>query len=137
MFCRRSENLQCCWKCFSLSPSSIKTWILSILKLSLNISKCQVVTYTKKLVSIRFEYTIHTNVIERSRIVKDLYVIFDYNLSFRNHIATKITESLKTYGYISRNCKQFRNIKSLRTEIRKHYMEFLSSLQHKRNREGF
>lgn len=48
--------------------------------------------------------------IERCSVVKDLYD----NLSFRNHIATKATESLKVYGFCIRNCRQFNNVTSLK-----------------------
>jgi hypothetical protein len=55
-------------------------------KLSLNINKCQVMSFSLKKENIRFDYTLNLNLLNRPETVKDLGVIFDRKLSFTSHI---------------------------------------------------
>mgnify|MGYP005983777977 FL=1 len=82
-------------------------------RLTLNILKCIVMSFTRKLKPIVFTYSMGTSKLKRTDIYKDLGVIYDMKLSFVNHIQDTVAKAFKTYGFIYRNCKEFTNIRSL------------------------
>lgn len=53
-------------------------------RLFLNISKCKIVTYSRKHISLNFPYSINI-ILERTNIIKDLGVHFDYQVTFNYH----------------------------------------------------
>lgn len=53
--------------------------------------------------------------LSRNNSIKDLGVIFDKQLSFGDHIACKVSEAMRSFGFIVRNCKNFNNIDALKT----------------------
>lgn len=83
--------------------------------LHLNISKCKVMTLTKKLVPIVFPYTINDEPVMRCSITKDLGIYFDCELSFSHHIAQTVSSANKALGFVLRNCKNFNNLLVLKT----------------------
>lgn len=83
-------------------------------KLHLNISKCKIVTFSRKKHITNYNYNIDGNLVSRTELFKDLGVWFDAKLSFKDHINLKVSEACKFYGFILRNCKSFTNIDSLK-----------------------
>lgn len=77
--------------------------------LSMNVSKCKVITFTRKIKPIIHDYHYDGNLLERSTSTKDLGVIFDSRLSFVEHINNICNNALKTLGFILRTCKKFHN----------------------------
>lgn len=51
----------------------------------------------------------------RTKVIKDLGILFDEKLSFKNHVQTAITRASKLLGFICRSLKPFRNIQTHKT----------------------
>ena len=83
--------------------------------LTLNILKCLIVSFTRKHTQIIFNYVINEIIIARSKTVKDLGVIFDDTLSFREHITNVVQTTFKLLGFIIRNAKPFNNVSLLKS----------------------
>lgn len=83
-------------------------------KLALNISKCKVITFTRKQQHIHFDYTINNTVISRKSSITDLGVVFDTKLSFIDHVRKATSDASRAYGFIVRNCKNFNNVDTLK-----------------------
>lgn len=83
--------------------------------LSLNISKCKTVRYTRNANTIDFNYNLNDVVIDLAPSIRDLGVIFDSKLSFSHHIEHVTSTSLKTFGFIVRNTRPFININALKS----------------------
>lgn len=82
--------------------------------LSLNTSKCYVMTTTRKLaqnVSL-FNYNINGTPLNKVNSFKDLGVIFDSKFTFENQINSLITRSFKILGFLARSLNKFNNIKT-------------------------
>lgn len=93
--------------------NSIKVWC-DVNRLHLNVSKCKVVTYSRKQLNLTYEYTIDGNTLVRESTIKDLGVIFDSQMTFIQHINTKTTEAVRMLGFIIRNCLSFTNAAALK-----------------------
>lgn len=76
--------------------------------MSLNISKCYVIRFTRKRRS--FSRTYHINGAPLSEVdsIRDLGVTIDSKLQFSTHIQNITRKSFKTLGFIFRNCKDFK-----------------------------
>ena len=57
----------------------------------------------------------NNNVLVRNNTMRDLGVIFDTQLTFRNHILNISNRAFQLYGFIVRNCKYFVNINCIKT----------------------
>lgn len=84
-------------------------------KLEMNVSKCKVISYTRKMNSIEFSYTFNNTELIRSQTTKDLGILFDSKLDFIEHINASTNSALKSLGFIIRNCKKFSNVEALKT----------------------
>ena len=84
-------------------------------KLKINIGKCTVMTFTRKLTMTEFDYQINEQNVTRVTAVKDLGVIFDQKLSFNPHIEHVSSQAIKMLGFVIRSTKDFHNIKTLKT----------------------
>ncbi|XP_063924705.1 uncharacterized protein LOC135138659 [Zophobas morio] len=91
----------------------IVTWCVKN-KLPLNITKCHVVSYTRKKEYCSLDYSICNASLIRCNAVKDLGVIFDSSFTFDDHIAHITTSSLKMLGFVIRKCKVFGDIETLK-----------------------
>lgn len=85
----------------------------NINKLYLNISKCKILTCTRKFNAIIFPYAIDNVILERTTTFKDLGIHFDSQLTFNYHISCAVSSACRSYGFIVRNCKSFNNISAL------------------------
>lgn len=81
--------------------------------LDLNVSKCNVVRFTRKKLIINFEYKINDFVLSSLETVRDLGVIFDSKLMFADHINSIVSNCFRTLGFVCRNCRDFSNAKTL------------------------
>ncbi|KAK9886566.1 hypothetical protein WA026_017493 [Henosepilachna vigintioctopunctata] len=77
--------------------------------LSLNVSKCNVVSFRRKRDRIECDYSVGGQVPSRSDKVRDLGVVFDQQLFFVPHITQLISSGSKIYGFVIRNGKYFNN----------------------------
>lgn len=99
--------------------------------LSLNIGKCQVISYTTKTKPLHHTYRIGTSILNRPETFKDLGVTFDSKLSFRQHIQSITANSFKTLGFIircSRNISDIDAIKSLYYAFIRSRLEYASTI---------
>lgn len=82
--------------------------------LQLNVNKCKVVSYHRKLDPVLFNYSINGFQLEKCSLIKDLGIIFDYKLSFNSHINQIVSAAVKMLGYCVRNWKEFSDNNTLR-----------------------
>nr|CAI5844474.1 unnamed protein product [Callosobruchus analis] len=83
-------------------------------KLHLNVNKCKICTFTKKLHPVHFNYQLDNINLARLFSVKDLGVTFDAKLEFVPHIENIVSSATKSLGFLIRNCKAFSNICTLK-----------------------
>lgn len=91
----------------------ISNWCV-LNKLPLNPQKCNVMSYTLKISTLDFNYTLEDTTLERPNTFRDLGVIFDKKLSFNNHIESIVCEACRSYGFIARNSREFRDINTVK-----------------------
>lgn len=82
-------------------------------KLQLNIDKCQIISFSRKLNTITFNYEIQKIYLQRSEQVNDLGIIFDSQLTFNPHLQYIMKSAFRSLGFLMRNCKNFRNQNTL------------------------
>lgn len=100
-------------------------------RMSLNNSKCQIITFTKKRYPIKFNYMIGGSSLTRVFTVRDLGVLFDSALSFRPHYDHICKSANKMLTFILRVAKPFQNIKSfymLYNSLVRSVVEYCSSV---------
>lgn len=83
--------------------------------ISLNISKCLVVPYTKCRNALSHNYTIGAELITRQNKVKDLGVLFDAELSFSEHISAMCLLASRYLGFLVRSCRNFNNLHAIKS----------------------
>lgn len=81
--------------------------------LSLNLSKCQVITFSKRHNTTLFTYHLSGTVLTRVYKVKDLGVILESDLSFNAHYEMILSRANKMLGFLKRSCREFDNILTL------------------------
>ncbi|XP_058828267.1 uncharacterized protein LOC131688131 [Topomyia yanbarensis] len=95
----------------------------------LNASKCSVISFTRKHSLIIFNYELYGNNLRRDTSVKDLGVILDSKLTFRDHVSYVTSKASRTLGFIFRTAKNFRNVhclKSLYCSLVRSILEYAS-----------
>lgn len=85
----------------------------SVNKMYLNVSKCFFISFTKKHNKIIYTYTLDNIALDRRTIARDLGVLFDAELSFRQHYEHITKRSRQLLGFIIRNTKDFKKPGSL------------------------
>lgn len=106
--------------------ASFNEWCISN-SLSLNIDKCQIVTYSKKHNPLHSNYQICDINLHRSSLIKDLGILFDSKLLFNAHVSTIKNKALSVLGMIKRNCSDFRDplaLKCLYTSLVRSLLEY-------------
>lgn len=81
-------------------------------KLQLNAGKCAAISFTRRT-DRRFQYfayAINNVNLNRTSVIKDLGVIFDEKLTFKNHVNSIISRASKSLGFICRSLKPFNNL---------------------------
>lgn len=82
--------------------------------LSLNISKCFVMSFYRNRSPHSFSYSLNGVLLERVSIIKDLGIYLTPSLSFRHHINYTVNRALKVLGFIKRNTSHFSSVPCLR-----------------------
>lgn len=93
------------------SLNSLFNWCQSN-KMELNIQKCKVITFHRKLKPIQHPYTINNIPLARVFNTKDLGVTINHELSFNEHYDNITKRAYKILGFIKRNSKEFQNPKT-------------------------
>lgn len=82
--------------------------------LHLNVNKCHIMSFTRKLSTTEYSYVLNNNELNRCNNFKDLGVLFDTKLSFTDHISDIIVAAYRNLGFIIRNSKQLVDINTLK-----------------------
>lgn len=99
--------------------------------MSLNVEKCQYITFTKNKNILEYPYNINGVPLNRVYVVKDLGVLFDSTLSFRAHYDSIVARANRIAGFILRTTKPFQRTKSvvtLYTSLCRSILEYCSSI---------
>lgn len=103
----------------------------SLNRMVVNPAKCSAITFSRKQQPILFDYDLLGSTIERVHQVKDLGVILDSQLSFRQHIGYVVDKASRTLGFIFRIAKNFTDIyclKSLYCSLVRSTLEYCSAV---------
>lgn len=82
-------------------------------KISLNIDKCCVISFTRKRNHILYDYNFNHKSLRRVTEVRDLGVHLDSELSFRKHFDIITAKAYKMLGFIFRQSKDFKQPNTL------------------------
>lgn len=110
IYCRISDPSDCARLQRDLDV--IQQWCLNN-RMTLNVKKCQTITFTNKMNYIKYDYHIDGSVLTRVSVIRDLGVLFDTSLSFRHHIENIVSKAKRMLGFIIRMSKPFRNCSSI------------------------
>lgn len=91
--------------------NSITHWC-KVNHMFLNVKKCAVVTFTRKVNKINFDYNINGQILQRLTQIKDLGVTFDEELSFKPHYNNIYSKASRLLGFTTRLTKEFKNARS-------------------------
>lgn len=84
-------------------------------RMSLNIGKCHVLTFTRKIQCTNFDYMIDNMALSRESKCRDLGVCLQTNLKFVQHYETIVNKSYKLLGFVIRNTKHFKDVRTIIT----------------------
>jgi hypothetical protein len=93
--------------------TNLSTWCYKN-NMSLNVTKCKVITFSRKRQPVLNPYHIEGSPISRATIINDLGVIFDEELRFTHHIDSIIAKAFKMTGFVMRQCWDFKNVTVLK-----------------------
>lgn len=98
--------------------------------LSMNLSKCKIITFTHKKSPIINDYTINGQVIERVDEIRDLGVILDKKLNFNKHIEYVSNKAKAVQQFVKRQSFFFDTdiVKLLYTALVRSNLEFACSI---------
>ncbi len=121
------RSLDDCYR-LQMNLEVLHEWCISNM-LPLNLSKCNVMTYTRKVSEICFPYNIDNVLFNRPKTFKDLGVLFDRKLYFDEHIFSTSASAYKMLGFVIRNAKDFSDcdtLKLLFTSLVRSRLEYCS-----------
>lgn len=102
-------------------------------RLDLNIDKCKDMSFYRIRSPTHFNYTIDDIELTRVKIIQDLGVWFDEQLTFNRHIDFVTSKAYSMLGFVKRICKQFTNIQALKSiyfAYVRSYLEYASVVWH-------
>lgn len=97
----------------------------------LNPEKCQVITFSRKQSPITFCYRLGDTLVERVSHVKDLGVILDSKMTFKQHISFITAKASRQLGLVIRMTRHFTDIyclKALYCSLVRSSLEYCSSV---------
>ncbi|CAH1108186.1 unnamed protein product [Psylliodes chrysocephalus] len=83
--------------------------------LPLNVSKCNSISFTRKLNPIEYNFTVNNINLHKCLSFRDLGVLFDAKLNFIEHVNTIQKEAYRNLGFVIRNGRQFSEPNTLKT----------------------
>ena len=81
--------------------------------LNLNVDKCVIITFQRKINDVIFKYKVSDQAVRRENTVNDLGVTFDRSLNFDIHYDNNISKALRTWGFVQCNMSVFSNVSTL------------------------
>lgn len=100
-------------------------------RMEVNPAKCSVISFSRIKEPIIFNYNLLGSAIERVSHVKDLGVILDSQLTYKQHISYVVDKASRTLGFIFRITKNFTDIyclKSLYSSLVRSVLEYCSAV---------
>ena len=97
--------------------------------MSLNVSKCSVISFGRKHSALHFGYSLSGVQLERVSIIKDLGVLIDTKLTFKDHVAYVVSKASSQLGFLFRFAKKFKDaycMKALYCSIVRPILEYSS-----------
>lgn len=82
-------------------------------KMPLNTDKCLSISFTRRFNYINYEYSINNQILVRKNQCRDLGVQLQSNLKYNQHYENITNKAYKLLGFIIRNTKYFKNVKSI------------------------
>lgn len=82
-------------------------------RMSLNVSKCSVISFGRKRSLLHHDYTLTGITLKRESTIKDLGILIDSKLSFKDHVAYVVSKASSQLGFIFRFAKKFKDRKSV------------------------
>ena len=83
-------------------------------RMLLNPDKCAVITLSRKQNPITFDYKLANTSLRRENCVKDLGVLLDSMLTFKQHVSYIIDKACRSLGFIMRIAKSFNDVYCLK-----------------------
>lgn len=83
-------------------------------RLTLNVDKCRVMTFTRTTTPFQYPYIIHGQTLKRCECVKDLGITFDSALTFNSHVDNVVLSATRIAGFIIRNTRKFTDLNVLK-----------------------
>ena len=84
-------------------------------RLSLNVSKCFIMSYYTNKNPIEFDYQINEISLIKKSQISDLGIMFDREFTFVPHVENVTSRASKMLGFVLRNCKLFINPSVIKT----------------------
>jgi hypothetical protein len=84
-------------------------------KMSLNLSKCKTISFTRSTTVHNFDYRLSGSTLDRVETITDLGVVLDTKLTFSSHVDAIVNKASKRLGFIKRIGKEFRDVYALKT----------------------
>lgn len=88
--------------------NTVETWC-SDNQMYLNVKKCFVISFTNKVHKVLFDYKLGEHNLERKATARDLGILFDEKLTFRDHYESIINRGNQLLGFLSRTTRKFKN----------------------------
>ena len=95
--------------------------------MQLNIDKCSVISFCRRSRSVARDYQINGNTLKRNEVVKDLGILLDTKLTFKQHINKICISGHSILGFIKRRAKEFNDLaltKSLYCSLVRSILEY-------------
>lgn len=83
-------------------------------RMSLNVSKCSVISFGRKRSLLHFDYSLAETRLKRETTVKDLGILLDVQLTFKDHVAYIVSKASSQLGFLFRFCKKFTDVYCLK-----------------------
>lgn len=109
-FCRIIESIEDSLKLQS-DLDKVHNWC-NLNRMELNTKKCYYVRFARKSKLVLHNYHINHNFVTEKQIIRDLGVLFDNKLTFKEHLEDVTNRASRMLGFVLRNVKGFRNPKT-------------------------
>lgn len=117
-----ADDLKLCGKVKSVADAirlqmdldALSRWC-KLNRLDLNIDKCKVISFFRIKSPIHFQYSIDGISLSRVKIIQDLGVWMDEQLTFDRHIEFITSKAYSMLGFVKRICKEFTNMQALKS----------------------
>lgn len=84
-------------------------------RMVLNGSKCSIISFGRKKSLIHYDYCLNHTHLKRESTVKDLGVLMDSQLTFKDHVAYMVSKASSQLGFIFRFTKNFKVVYCLKS----------------------